>query len=138
MEPWTYINDHMIRISYRENGLALPICEDVFEAVGLAAICTKTGVDTFYDLISQDPELAVKFTSYECDTRQDKVIELLRKYFLIDLGIRLEYTNDKYLKHEEFIIAASNIGGLYGTWLPKHELLKMLAEEGFEFELNSF
>ncbi|WP_297093979.1 hypothetical protein [uncultured Draconibacterium sp.] len=138
MNDFIEISGKQIRLSQQINGVIAPIAEDVFEIVGLEPLCIGEKIKRFYDLLELNADYAVKYVCYECDIRTSNARIRITRYLLIDLGIRLTNTEDKYLKREEFIIASYQLGNLFDIWFSKQNVLKMLERVGFNVELNSF
>ncbi|QGY44151.1 hypothetical protein GM418_10915 [Maribellus comscasis] len=118
--------------------MTLPYCDDVFYAVGLNGLMSKEASQRFYELIGFDSHAVLKYCCYVCDLRRDLVKERLKRYLLIDCGIRLSRTFKPDLRENDFEITRYYLEMLFDTWFTINEMYEMLNDEGFNIELNNF
>lgn len=126
MKQQIQISGNSVRLSHRPTGETLPIIEDILTLAGLEGICTAEGVPRLFDLLSDDPQSAIKFVCYECDLRQDEARNRVKRYFLIDLFVRAKYSESQHKRNDAFMVAGAYLGDLFDTWFSKNDLLKML------------
>jgi len=132
------IDGKKIQLKRWESGLVLPVTSDVFELVGLGGLCTMEGIDGFFNLIGNNPEAAIKLVCYECDLTQLNAQEYIKRYFIIDCGIRLTKTVSPDLRENDFELARYYLESLFDVWYTRDDILEMLNMEGFNIEIKYY
>ncbi|KJF44065.1 hypothetical protein [Draconibacterium sediminis] len=138
MNDFINIDGKRLRLAKRENGHTMAYCDDLFRLVGLEGLCRWENTDRFYHLLGIDSTWAIKFSSYECDLRRELVCQKLKRYFIIDCGIRMTRTFNIDLQENDFEITRYYLELLDDTWYTRADVLEMLIDEGFNVTLNNF
>lgn len=132
------IKGKRIRLSHRVTGETMPIAEDLLSLVGMESLCTPDALKRFFDLMEINPEFAIKFVSYHCDIRQVEAQKRIKRYFVIDTGIRITKSKKRAAIQDSVKVAKSYLSDLLDTWVFTDDLNIMLNEEGFNIDLINY
>ena len=129
------IDGNSLRLTHNENGHTMAFCDDMMRLVGLPQLTDKSRFDTFMKLLGLDAELLLKFVSYECDLKLSIVLHRVKRYLLIDCGIKMTRTNNPDIRENDFEVTRYYLELLDDKWYTQADVLEMLNEQGFNVKL---
>lgn len=115
-----------------EKGIAIPISEDLFHLVGLHGLCSQENLHKFYELINLEAKEAVKFAAYHCDLRSETAHQRIKRFILLDLLIRTNFSKDEAYIKTTFFFNGSWLNDLDEAAYSSTDLFEMVYKNALE------